>query len=137
MNVLSLRPVRFLFSGGSAAVVSVSTFILFTEVLHIWYLIASVISYTLSFFVNFFLQKYWTFRNKDNKVPMQMGLFFAGSLLNLVLNATLMFIFVDVLKFHHIPAYVVVLGLLAIMNYMLYKFVIFRNSAKVEATPSL
>ncbi len=106
------------------------------EVLHVWYLIASVSGYLASFFVNFFMQKYWTFRNKDTQVVhVQMGLFFANSLLNLALNAAFMYGLVDVLGVHHIPAYILVVGTLAVMNYTLYRMYIFRSPKAAGIVP--
>lgn len=119
---------KFAVTGGLAAVVSLGTFVVLTEVVEMWYLTASIIGYIASFFVNFFLQKFWTFRNTDaERTHVQMGLFFANSLLNLALNAAFMYGLVDVLDVHHILAQVAVIGALAVMNYTLYRRFIFRS----------
>jgi putative flippase GtrA len=117
---------KFAVSGGVSAVISLAVFITLTEVFSVWYLGASISAYAVSFFINFFMQKTWTFRNKEGVVHMQMGLFFVNSLFNLFLNTFLMYRMVDILKIHHIVAQVLVIGLLAVMNYTMYRLYIFR-----------
>lgn len=126
---------KFTITGGISAVVSLGTFIVLTEVVGVWYLAASITGYVASFFVNFFLQKFWTFRNTDTaQTHVQMGLFFVNSLWNLALNAALMYGLVDVLGIHHIAAQILVIGVLAVMNYTLYRFYIFRTTSHETPT---
>ena len=121
---------KFVVTGGLAAAVTLSTFVILTELCRLWYLAASILSYIASFFVNFFLQKFWTFHNTDKtRTNIQMLLFTFNSFINLALNAGFMYGLVDVLGTHHIFAQVLVIGSLAVMNYMLYWLVIFRQSA--------
>jgi putative flippase GtrA len=119
---------KFLITGGVSAAVSLGTLALLADGFHVWYLAASVTGYILSFFVNFFLQKLWTFRNTDTeRTRVQMGLFLASSLLNLALNTALMYGLVDYLGLNHLLAQALVIGVLAVMNYTLYRLYIFKT----------
>jgi len=122
-----IRIGKFLIAGGTASVTNLATFIVLTEFFGVWYLMASVSSYIVSFFVNFYMQRAWTFKNKANQVHAQMGLFFANSLLNLVLNTAIMYGMVDIIGVHPIISQTFVIGLLAIMNYTIYRLIIFRE----------
>lgn len=126
------RVSKFAVTGGLAALVSYGTFLLLTMWLGArWYLLASVLGYTASFFVNFFLQKTWTFRNKETgQTHVQMGLFFANSLLNLALNVVFMYGLVSVFGVDHRIAQLLVIALLAVMNYTLYRLVIFKQPSE-------
>src|SRR3989338_2937345 len=57
--------VKYAVSGIIAAVVNLSLLLFFTGYLHIWYIISSVIVYIISTMFNFFLLKFWAFRDPD------------------------------------------------------------------------
>jgi putative flippase GtrA len=121
---------KFLFSGGFSAIINLGTFAVLAEWVGIWYLYASAAAYSVSFFVNFFLQKFWAFQNQNREqIRKQMGLFLANSLLNLALNTAFMYGLVDVFGVHHILAQALVIGVLAAMNYTLYRLYIFKPVA--------
>lgn len=121
-----LQFARYLLSGSFAALVDISA----NYVLHffLWYLYASIIAFILTFFVSFLLQKYWTFReNSAHRIPVQSGISLGIALLNLALNTSLMYTAVSLLGVHYLIARIIVLGLISIESYILYKYVIFRR----------
>lgn len=130
--VVSLRTrygrfIKFVCSGGIVAVVNLSALYLFTDILAIWYLTSSLLAYTISFFVNFFLQKFWTFEDRAHEgTTFKIGIFFLNSLLNLALNTLLMYALVDGLGLWHMLAQCIVIGILMGMNYTVYRLYIFQ-----------
>lgn len=130
-----IQPIKFGISGGISAVVSISVLASLTELAGVHYLASSITAYLASFFVNFFLQKQWTFRDRTHEgVEIKMGLFLLTSFLNLALNAALMYTLVDIFHLWYILAQVMVLGSLAIMNFTIYRFIIFRPAPVTPAT---
>src|SRR3989338_5425095 len=89
---------RYFVSGCTTAVVLFVSLILFREVLGFWYLYASTLAFCLALVTSFILQKFWTFRNVEHKnIQKQFMVFLMVSLCNLAVNATLMYVSVDIL----------------------------------------
>lgn len=120
------RFVRFIISGSTVAVIGILILFILVDLLKIWYLLSSTIAFFVTLVVNFILQKFWTFEDNAGKMHMQMSLFFLNALMNLVLNTVLMYGMVDMLRVHHLLAQGVVMGVLAVVNYTVYRVYIFR-----------
>lgn len=126
---------KFAATGVLAAAVALGSLIVLTEWFGVWYLAASAASYVLTFIVNFSFQKFWTFRNFDLvRAPAQARRFLAVSLLNLALNTILMYGLVDIVGIHHVVSQVVVMCVLAVMNFILYRTYIFSFVPDVRKT---
>lgn len=103
----------------------------FTDVLNIWYIISACLAFILSFFVSFFLQKFWTFRDADKEIIYkQMGVYLAVAMVNLALNGVLMYILVDGFKIWYMLAQIIASGLIAVESYWIYKLFIFNKIDK-------
>jgi putative flippase GtrA len=121
------RILKFAVSGCIVALVSVLVLSFLTEVCKLWYLFSSTVAFLVGVMVNFFLQKTWTFRENVGEVGMQMGLFFANSLLNLVLNTVFMYGMVDLIGIQYVVSQMLIMVALAVMNYTMYRLFIFRT----------
>lgn len=58
--------VRFALVGGLATVLQYAFYVIFVNVVHVRAVPSSMISYALSFIVNFFLSSYFTFHSRPN-----------------------------------------------------------------------
>lgn len=106
--------------------VDLSLLYFFTDILGVWYLISTSLAFVAAFFVSFFLQKFWTFRdNGKERIYRQMGAYLAVASTNLCLNALLMFILVDGFKVWYMFAQFFASGLIACESYFVYKVLIF------------
>ena len=118
--------IRYIISGGIAAVVDLILLYILTDVFGIWYLFSATLAFCVTFFVSFFLQKYWTFRDRaKEKIYRQIGLTFAVAIINLGLNTLLMFLLVDILGIWYLLAQALVFAVIAVESFMIYKFLIF------------
>lgn len=129
--------VKYIISGGTAAVTDLILLYLFTEVLKIHYLLSSSLAFIIAFFISFYLQKFWTFRdNNREKMYQQMSLYLAVGIVNLAVNAGGMYVLVE----HVLPNYVVagieityilsqiIMGaFIAVFSFLIYRFVIFKK----------
>ena len=123
--------VRFLVAGTSIAVLDLVILTILTEVFGWWYLLSSVVAYVISLVTNFFLQKHWTFGDSQFAgLQRKIGLFVLNALLNLFLNSVLMYTLVDILSVWYILAQALVMAGLAIMNFMVYRLIIFKSPAQ-------
>jgi len=121
------RIIKYLIAGGTAAFVDLGLLYFFTDILEIWYLISASLAFIIAFFVSFFLQKFWTFRDRDKEIMYkQMGLYLVVAIVNLLINAALMYIFVDGFKIWYMLAQFLISGLIAIESYWVYKIFIFN-----------
>jgi putative flippase GtrA len=58
--------VKYVVSGGSAAIVDIVALYVFTDLFGIWYILSAILAFISAFFVSFLLQKYWTFKDNSN-----------------------------------------------------------------------
>lgn len=119
--------IRFVISGVVAAAVGLIALYICTGIFKIWYLASSVISFSVTLIAAFILQKFWTFQSRELSVlTKQIGLSLILTILIFFLNAGLMYGLVDVLRTHYIVAQVFAYGVIGVIDFCLYKFVIFK-----------
>lgn len=129
--------IKYLIAGGTAALVDLSLLYFLTDIFGIWYLISASLAFAAAFFVSFFLQKFWTFRDGDKEVMYkQMGVYLTVALVNLALNALFMYVLVDGFKVWYILAQIMASGLIACESYWIYKILIF-NKRQAGGTANL
>jgi putative flippase GtrA len=124
--------VRFVVVGGSVAVIQLAMLYGLHTKLHLPSLTASIIAFIISVFINFGLQKFWSFKDPSkNTIATQFGYFALNALGNLVINIACMYIGVSLL---HINTYIMqplTLALIALCNFFIYK-IIFRYTERKE-----
>ena len=121
---------KFVVSGGLSACVNLGMLYLLTEYAHMYYLQSAVLSFVVAFFISFLLQKFWTFKDMRKEViRQQMILFLILSLINLLINTLLIYVFVEYMHLWYVAAAVVSGVLLAISNFFTYKHVIFTTES--------
>jgi putative flippase GtrA len=86
--------IGYLFCGTTAMLSDLASFALLTNIFGVYYLISNIFSSSIGITVNFTLNKYLNFKNKSKKVAQQFGIFILVSLSSMVLNTTLLWIFV-------------------------------------------
>jgi len=129
------RVIRYLISGSIAAGVDLALLYFFIDRLGIWYLASAGLAFAISFFVSFFLQKFWTFKdNGRRKMYRQMAFYLTVALFNLTLNTVLMYTLVDGLKIWYMLAQIISSGLIAIESYLVYKIFIFHGRPEAAET---
>ena len=120
------QPMRYLFVGGTCSVIDIALLYVFVEFFHIWYLYASILSFTISCVVAFFGQKYFTFRNESRKHVTQFALFFTMAGTGLLINSGCIFVFVSLLGLWYILASVITKFIVLIWNFCASKYITFR-----------
>lgn len=119
---------KFIFSGGVSALTTLALLYLFTNFFHIWYLVSSVIAFSLAIVLNFSLQKFWAFKgNQKKRAHWQFFLFLTINCFNLGLNSAGMYILVDKIGAWYMLAQVAMSAILAVVSYLFYKLVVFKE----------
>lgn len=132
-----VRLAKYVISGGTAATVNIGFLYLFTDILNIHYLVSGVLSFILAFGVSFTLQKFWTFQNNNRELlHQQLVIYLIVSVSSLVVNTFLLYLLVDWFGLWYILAQIIAGGLIAIVNFFVYRFVIFHPATTVVTIQS-
>jgi putative flippase GtrA len=127
MNPSLIKLARYLISGGIAASVDLGSLYLFVSLMHLWYLLATTLSFILTLVVSFVLQKWWTFKDSSTaSLPRQASSYLALSVVNVFVNAGLMYVLVHTLGMQYLVAQFLVIGVIALYGFFLYRYWIFR-----------
>jgi putative flippase GtrA len=118
---------RYLLVGGTCTVIDMLLLVLLVEFGHLWYLTASIISYSSASLLGYFGQKYFTFENKSKQHLVQLPLFYLVSGMGLLLNSACLFLFAGLLKMWYVLAYCITKIIVLIWNYLANKFITFKN----------
>ena len=119
---------RYLISGLTGAATNLGLLYVFTSILGIWYLYSSILSFLTALFVSFFLQKFWTFNDKNmDNARQQFYKFLGVALIGILVNSLFMFILVDYAHIWYISSQIITAAIVAIINFLIYKFLIFHK----------
>lgn len=133
MTSPSYRVVRYIISGGTAAAANLSILYILTEFFGVWYLASSIAAVCVGWVVAFLLQKFWAFQSPElDRVHIQLSLHTLLSLANIALNTVLLYMFVEWGHLWYIVAQIIASGLLACMNYFVYKRYIFPSKSELD-----
>lgn len=123
-----VKIIRFIISGGTSTLVNLSILFILTHFLNVWYLISSVVSFLLSFFVSFALQKFWTFRDHSKEViHKQAFIYLLIVVADLYINTSLLYAFVEFVGTHYLIAQLMSGIMIAFINFYLYQKFIFNK----------
>jgi len=129
VRLMKWRVMRYLISGGSAAVTNIVVLFILVHFFHLWYLLAAVMSFIVAVFVSFTMQKFFTFNDYTReKIRQQTALYFGIQILNLCLNAFLLYISVDMLHIHYLISQILILGFIAVYSFFLFKHLVFVST---------
>ena len=118
---------RFMVAGGLATLVNLGLLYVLTDCFLVWYLLSAIISFVTAFFVSFTLQKFWTFGDSSREgMHVQAGIFLLVAAGNLGLNTLFLYVLVEYALFHYLLAQIIVSVFIAIENFLIYRYVIFR-----------
>ncbi|OIO49776.1 MAG: hypothetical protein CO042_00980 [Parcubacteria group bacterium CG_4_9_14_0_2_um_filter_41_8] len=122
------REIKYAISGGTAAAAALITVYISTDIFKVWYLFSVVFGQVAGFFVNFYLQKFWTFRDPSKeRMERQFKFFMVLVVLNIILNAIFVSALVEVFHLWYMLAQAIVLTTLVMVNYLFNRFITFRQ----------
>lgn len=123
-----MQLVRFAASGTIAALVGLFSTYVLTDIAGLWYLLSSFLAFTFASATAFTLQKFWTFKEKStDRLHVQAIQTLALALFNLAFNTAGMYMLVDLLHLHYLVAQCLIYGIIGVLDFILYRFVIFRR----------
>lgn len=123
-KLLHKKPVRYLTSGLLTALTEYGSFIILTHVIAN-IVLDNAMSFTLSLFVGFTLNKLWVFQAVGNHKRQAFGYLLLASI-NLIFSSLLIWFIAEVLKLNPFFAKLGVMAIIAGSNYLLFSKLIFR-----------
>ncbi len=120
--------VKFVIAGSMAGLTDLVFLFIFHGLIGWPIVFSTSLAFILAFLVSFNLQKFWTFRNySQRRVFGQLFLYLFNAFIGLNLNGFLMHLFVNELNIWYLLAQMAVNLILSVYNYIIYRFLIFRN----------
>ncbi len=118
---------RYLFIGGSCAVMDLVFLYLLVDIFGLWYLYASIISFITVGVFGYFGQKYFTFRNESKSHKKQILVFYIVSGIGLLINSLSMYFFVSLIGLWYLFGSIITKFIVLIWNFMASKYITFRK----------
>ncbi|PTS96721.1 glycosyl transferase family 2 [Pedobacter sp. HMWF019] len=131
--ILSLIPPRFLsfikfgITGACGLVIDFSLTWFFKDVIHINKFLANAIGFTTAVICNYFINRLWTFKNKD-EIGKQMAAFITVSLIGLMFNSCFIYLFNHVFMINFYISKMMAIILVFFWNFSANYFFVFRSS---------
>ncbi len=127
-----MKSIALLLKYGVSGLLSLGTSLvflyIFTELLHMWYLIGAVCAFVPAFLVSFSLQKFWTFENQSRVDIRAQIIKYAVTIFSaLLLNMLLLYLLVEHVRLHYIIAQFISGIAIAIYNFLFYRYIVFKN----------
>lgn len=122
------KSVRYIISGGTAALTNLCIFFILVHVLSVQYLIASALAFSAGIVASFTLHKFWTFNNQDtSRVHFQFATYLVITLGNLLINTFLVYVFVDWFNILYLIAQLLAGAIIAVTSYFIYQKFVFAT----------
>lgn len=114
------RVARFFIAGMLTVLVNLAALYALTEYAHLWYIASSIVAFSISYGVNFSLQKFWTFKHRGvHAITYQLPLHFALALGNLTLNTLILFVLVEWMHVWYLFAQIIAAIIIAFESFFL------------------
>lgn len=124
--------IKFTSVGALCLVANLGILWFLTEKLNLEDIIATIISFFLSNFLGFFLNKYFTFRAKNTNLFQEIYKYYAVMSSSFIANIICMVILVKFLKIWVIYATLIVSAIFYIYNYFMHKNWSFKHNKKYK-----
>lgn len=122
---------RYLISGGIAFVVDFLLLYLLTDVLHVYYLTSSVISFSVGLLITYLFSIAWIFDKRRLSNPLAEFVIFAAiGVVGLALTYLFMRFFTDTVQVHYLVSKIFTTMIVFVWNFLAKRFILF--SAKTN-----
>lgn len=117
---------RFGIAGGFTFLFDYSTLIILTDIIGLYYLLSSAISFSLSVIINYVICFKWVFKEGQKQTTKSLFLFACISLLGLLFNQIIMWCFVEYIIITYKLAKIISTLLVMVWNYFMKRKVVLK-----------
>lgn len=119
VNKIYTQLIRFGFSGGAGVLAGYISLFVLTEFVGLWYILSSVVAGIVNGLINFFLEKYWTFKNRDKGAIYKQAGFYAMTRLALFgADVGLLYLLVEYAHIHYLIAQIAITIILSLISFL-------------------
>ena len=118
--------IRYLIAGILTTVVSIVSYYLF-RIIHIHYLISTILSWILAVIFAYFVNKFYVFKNNKKDI-LEFVNFIKYRLISLLMEFITMYVLVDILFINDRISKIIVQGIVLVLNYLFSKIFVFKNN---------
>ena len=134
MRTETSRPrqvMRFYVAGAAGVIAYYAALYGLTEYLGVWYVTSAVVGFTLNTGLNFTLQKFWTFQNKETHMVSRQLVRYVAMLVSLLIgNTVFLYLMVEYLQMWYIGAQVILTVVISILSFIISGR-IFKNERRL------
>lgn len=116
--------IRFAVVGGSAFLIDYGIFTLLSQLLHIHYLISSIISFSISVIYNYILSIKWVFDVTKKQTVKEFIIFIILSVIGLGINSLILYLSVDLIHLHEMIGKIIATAIVMVYNFITRKIFI-------------
>ncbi len=120
--------IKFGITGVSGMVIDFSLTWLFKDVVHLNQFLANAVGFSAAVTSNYIINRQWTFRDKQTKAVPQFTAFLFVSLIGLLLNSSVIFLFNTLLNVNFYISKVLAVFIVFFWNFSLNYFLVFRSA---------
>jgi len=112
--------------GAIAAVIDLTILYVLTEYVGVWYFYSAIVSFSIAITINYCLNKFFNFKDENKRIFSQFRIFFIITLIGLLLNQSILYLFVTYLRVGYLYAKAVAIFLVMFFNFAMHKKITFR-----------
>ena len=116
---------RYIFVGGPSAVVNLVAYAFFIEVMHMHYLLAAFLGYTLGFLWNYLTSIVWVFKSRHSRTK-EIAMVIVITVGGLFWTEVILYFFVEFIHLHHFVSMFITLWIVLIWNFWMRKRYVFH-----------
>ena len=123
-NKLVQQILKFGVVGGTAFLIDYGIFTILSQFLSVHYLIASVISFSVSVIYNYILSIKWVFDVTKKQTSKEFIIFIILSVIGLGLNSLILYVCVDLIHIHELIGKIIATAIVMVYNFITRKMFI-------------
>ena len=123
-NKLIQQIIKFGIVGGLAFLIDYGIYALLTEVFSVYYILASIISFTLSVIFNYILSIKWVFDVNKKQGIKEFITFIILSVIGLIINSIILYLTVELIHIHKLIAKIIATAVVMVYNFITRKIFI-------------
>ena len=120
-SLFMAQTIKYFLVGGIGVGINLGLLYVLTDFLGIWYILSQGMAIAVSITNNFFLHRYWTFKNEivEPKTLERYIKFFIVSVVGMCIQLGLTFVLVENFALYYLYAAVIAIGSASAFNYLL------------------
>ena len=117
--------ISYVVFGAFTTLINIAVYFIFTDIFHINYIIANIVSWFVSVMFAYVTNRIWVFESDNENVAKEVFLFYGGRIFTVIVDTLLMILFIDVLSIGNFVSKITVSIIVIILNYLFSKWVVF------------